>query len=62
MHHNKEHSKIDWIDSKHQLANSLTKVDASSEKLLRIFKIGKNLAFESIKKTHFIVLFLLLQK
>jgi len=47
MLHNKEVSKIEWIDNKHQLANSLTTIDVSSKKLLETLKIGKILAVES---------------
>ena len=38
---NKEIFKIEWVDSSHQLADSLTKAGASSTKLLATLKSGK---------------------
>ena len=38
---NKEIFKIEWVDSSHQLADSLTKAGASSAKLLATLKSGR---------------------
>ena len=38
---NKEIFKIEWVDSSHQLPESLTKAGASSAKLLATLKSGK---------------------
>ena len=45
MLHNGEIFIIEWINSKHDLVNPLTKVDASSE--MKNWRFGQSLDFDS---------------